>query len=148
MRNRLQQQVADRMPEGVVDVLEAIQVQKQHGAPLAVATGQRNRAGDPVAEQHAVRQVGQKIVLGEVSHFLRDRARCADIVENNHGARDFSAAVMDRGGGIFDGGFGPVAPYQYAVRRQAHGLVFPHGLGHRIGRGLAGGAVDDAEYFD
>ena len=41
--DRLQQLVANRMSQGVVDVLEAIQIQKQHSALLAVTTGQSNR---------------------------------------------------------------------------------------------------------
>ncbi len=43
LRNRLQEFVADRVSERVVDVFEAIQIQKHHGVMLAVATGQGNR---------------------------------------------------------------------------------------------------------
>ena len=41
--NRRQQQVADRVAERVVDVLEAVEIEEQHG-DLAVAAGARGRS--------------------------------------------------------------------------------------------------------
>ena len=46
------------MSQAVVHVLELVQIEKQHSKAVAVAAGQGNRLGDPVVQQHAVRQTG------------------------------------------------------------------------------------------
>ena len=61
-RERDQQLVADHVAEAVVDELEAIEVEEQHGVKrLAVALAPLDRAAQPVDEQHAVRQPGQRV---------------------------------------------------------------------------------------
>ena len=69
----LQQFVADRMSQGIVDVLEAIQIQKQHGDFFRVTRRQGDRLADPVVQQHAIGQTGQKVVLGRMGHLQRHR---------------------------------------------------------------------------
>ena len=66
---------------------------------------------------------------------------------HDHGTRHPPAAVVDRRGRIFNGEFGPVAPYQDAVRSQTYGLVFLYRLLHRIARGFARYAVDNLKDF-
>ena len=77
LRHGLQQLVADRMPQRVVDVFEAIEIEEQHGQPVAVAPGQRDRLGEPVVQQHAVGQVGQKVVLSQMRQLELDIARAS-----------------------------------------------------------------------
>ncbi len=56
--------------QGVVDRLEVIQVQQHDGGHALFAAGQRQRLGDPVAEEFAVGQVGQRIVCGLVAEVV------------------------------------------------------------------------------
>jgi len=56
------------VPERVVDVLEAVYVEKQHGHLRAPPVGERNGVVQPIMQQHAIRQVGEGVVLREVQH--------------------------------------------------------------------------------
>ena len=57
-----QQPIADLVTEGVVDVLEAIEIQQQHGHLLARPLRVLDRLLDPVVEQGAIGQPGQRVV--------------------------------------------------------------------------------------
>ena len=59
--------VANGVAEGVVDVLEVVQVQKQQGAAQVVALEQGDLLAQAVHQQCAVRQVGQRVVIGQVT---------------------------------------------------------------------------------
>ncbi len=54
LRHRLQQAIADQVPERVVDVLEAIHVQVEHGHAAVVASRERNGSRQAIIEQHSV----------------------------------------------------------------------------------------------
>ena len=107
------------VPQAVVDVLEAIEIEEQHGETMAVAAGQCDRLGQPVVQQHAVRQIGQEVVLRQMDGLQRQRARHAHVVEHDDGADHLPAAIVNGRGGVFDGRLDAVAPDQQAVRRQA-----------------------------
>ena len=124
----MQQRVANHMSQAVVHVLEPIQIEEQYGQVVAVAAGQGNRLGEPVVQQHAVRQIGQKVVLRQVDGLERDRPRGAHIMEHHDGADHLPAPIVDGGGGVFDGRLEPVAPDEQAVRREADGAVELNGL--------------------
>jgi hypothetical protein len=62
----LQQLVADRVAERVVDGLEAIQVDEHHRGALAVAVAERERLREAVLQQAAIGQRGERVVVGEV----------------------------------------------------------------------------------
>ena len=94
-RHGLQQPVANHMAQAVVHVLEPIQVEEQHGQAMAVAAGEGNRLGEPVVQQHAVGQVGQKVVLGQIDGPQRHRPHLADVFEYDHRADHLPLA--DRG---------------------------------------------------
>ena len=64
--HRLQQQVADRVAEAVVDVLEAIQVEEEDGAVPVGAPGVRDGHRGPVLEEGAVGEPGELVVVGAV----------------------------------------------------------------------------------
>ena len=63
-----QQGVADRVTKGVVHLLEVIEVEVKHRAPLAPKAASQC-FGQPVMEQHPVRQAGQRVVAGHVRDF-------------------------------------------------------------------------------
>jgi hypothetical protein len=54
LRHRLQDAVAYAVPQGVVDVLEAVHVKIQHGQFLPVALRERHRLRQPVFQQYSV----------------------------------------------------------------------------------------------
>ena len=58
------------MAEQIVDVLEAIEVEEQHGHVVAVAFGGDQRLIESILQQRAVRQPGQGIVVGDVPDAL------------------------------------------------------------------------------
>jgi hypothetical protein len=143
--HRLQQPVANPMSQAVVHVLEPIQIEEEDGEVVAVTPGQGNRLGEPVVQQHAVGQVGQKVVLRQMDRLERKRARGADVMEHDDGADDLSGPIVDRRCGIFDRHLDPVAPHQEAVRCQADDAIELHRLLHRVARRFTSRAVDDPE---
>ena len=65
-----EQVVAALVAERVVDELEAVDVEHEHGDRAAVASGERERVVDAVDEQRAVRQAGQRVVHRAVLGLL------------------------------------------------------------------------------
>ena len=62
----LQHGIADGVAETVVDRLEPVQVDEQHGQPACRAVGTAGGMGQPVRQQHPIRQAGQRIVIRDV----------------------------------------------------------------------------------
>ena len=123
LRHRLQQSVAYRMPQGVIDEFKAIQIQKQQRDFFPVTAAERYRLGKPVSQQQPVRQAGEKVVLCLVGHSERKGSRVADIVENQYRTNDLAVPVVDGCGRIFDPGLIPIAPDKHTMDVQAHDLV-------------------------
>ena len=73
MRELAEQLVAALVAERVVDELEAVDVEHEHGDRAAVARGERERVVDAVDEQRAVRQPGQRVVQRAVLDLLLER---------------------------------------------------------------------------
>ena len=67
----LQQAVARVVPERVVDLLEAVEVDQQQRGGLAAALGRGQRGLHPVVEQRAVGEVGEVVVQGLVAQAAR-----------------------------------------------------------------------------
>lgn len=82
------------MAERVVDVFEAVEIEKQHGNPLAVTSRKRDRLPYPVMQGRAVGKAGQKVVLGGVHHRHRHRPRGADIAKNADRPGDLALAIV------------------------------------------------------
>ena len=80
-RDGLQQLVAGRVAERVVDDLEAVEVEEQHrGAALGVvALGAADRLVEAVDEQHAVREAGQRVVERVVLQAALGLAAVGDV---------------------------------------------------------------------
>ena len=69
-RHFLQHQIAGVMAERVVDLLEAIEIDQQDRQALVVAMRAQDRLLQAIEEQRAIRQVGQRIVIGEIGDAL------------------------------------------------------------------------------
>ena len=65
-RRRAQQQVAVVVAERVVDLLEAVEVDHQHGELRGLARGELDRLVHAVVEEHAVGQFGDVVVQRRV----------------------------------------------------------------------------------
>ena len=70
LREDLEQQVAGLVAVGVVDRLEAVEVDVEHRGPLAVAAGQVQVVLGAVEEERPVGQLGQRVVHRRVPELL------------------------------------------------------------------------------
>ena len=136
------------MSQGIVDVLEAVQIQEQHCDLLLMALRSGNRLADPIVQEHPIGQTGQEIVLGRMGYLQRHGAGRAHVAENDDGSRDLPFAVMDGRDAVLDRHFMSVAADQDAVRRQVHGPVLIDCHLHRIGSGFASCGVQDLKNVD
>ena len=87
-----QQLVAGIMAIGVVDGLEAIQVEIGHRQQLAAALRLHHGLVQAVGQQHAVGQVGQRIKVGNVFKLLLVLLERGDVGEQRHIVRDTGPA--------------------------------------------------------
>ena len=76
--DRFQKLVADHVAERIVDALEFVDVDIEH-RQLPVRRGVGQFALEPFVEQRAVRQVGQRVVMGEVGDALLGAAAFGDV---------------------------------------------------------------------
>ena len=81
------------MAERVVDVLEPVQVEEQHRDAVVLAACTHDRAREPLREQGAVGQVGQRVVVGEVAQFLLGAFLVGDVAQHCHVQRVLAVAV-------------------------------------------------------
>ncbi len=86
-RDLLQEQVANVMPEGVVDSLETVEVEVQHRERSPPAGGLLQRVLHAVGEQCPVRQIGEWVVEGLVRELLLEGFAFGDVacVEDDAG---------------------------------------------------------------
>ena len=77
--HHLEQLVADRMAERVVDALEAVEIEIEH-RELVAAADAGQRLGEPLAEQHAVGQIGQRVVARHMRDLLLGALALGDVV--------------------------------------------------------------------
>src|ERR1700730_4634614 len=135
------------MPEGIVDVFEAIQIEKEHGKGPPLTASERNGLRYAVAQQQAIGEISDKIMLRGVGHLQRHGARRADVVENNHCADNAAGAIVDRGRRIFNCRFESVAADEDAIESQTHGPILLDSHLHWVSSGLARGTVNNLEDF-
>ena len=99
VRDLDEQAVARRMPAAVVDVLEAVEVEHGHGSGEARAGALRDDPVDLDLEEPAVREVGQRIVTGEVLQLVAGAAQLPPgTVERGGGPADLILHVVERPG--------------------------------------------------
>ena len=92
--HRLQQFIADMVSERVVDALELVDIDIEQGELLA-GTGSLQFAFDLFAEQHPVRQVGQRVVMREVRDLLVGAPALGDVVDDVDQVPDFAGLVRN-----------------------------------------------------
>ena len=90
----LQQRIADGMTERVVDFLEMVEVETEH-RELVVALGKVQRPLQPLAEQRAVRQIGQRIMARHVEDLLLRLFPFGDVLEGRNPAAALHGLVDD-----------------------------------------------------
>ena len=73
--------VASIVTERVVDNLEVVEVQEQHGERLAVLAPPPERVLDAIAEQRPVREVGNRIVEGLIGELLLELLALGDVAQ-------------------------------------------------------------------
>ncbi len=119
LADRGQQAIADRVPDALVDDLEPIEVEQDHRDDRAIGRRRRQRLGDPVGEQLAVRQPGRRVVerapLGGIEQARvveRDRGELCEPDEGVRLARPERAIDRARGE--------PDDADRLAARRQRH----------------------------
>ena len=116
LRHVMQQLVAGRVAERVVDRLEAVEVDQHQREALAVAALARERVLDAVAQQHAVGEAGERVVMRHVGDLVGAALAFGDVGE---GAQE--TAVRQPDGAHLE-----------------HGAVRPHALVQRqLGRPAA-----------
>ena len=60
-----EEQIADGMPQRIVDEFKAIQIDKQNGEMGPITFRMRQRGGEPVIEEDTIGETGQTIVIRE-----------------------------------------------------------------------------------
>ena len=126
-----EQPVAGGVAEAVVDLLEAVQVEEQHGHRRRLALGPLEGVVDPVLEQGPVGQRGQRVVEGLVDELVLELAALGDVAGVQDQAAD-AGVVEQVGDGELDG-----APVAVAVAQRQLQLEHAVGpLGH-LGQALA-----------
>ena len=78
--------VADGVPELVVDHLEVVEIEEEHGHALIVARLARERMLDAVVEQRAVGELRQRVMEGAVAQLLLERLALVDVARGDHDA--------------------------------------------------------------
>ena len=96
LRGHPQDAIAGGVAERVVDVLEAVQVEEQQRHASAVAACTHDRPGQALGKQRAVRQVRQRVVIGQVAQFLLDAATIGDVRCHHHEHAPLRHRLLDR----------------------------------------------------
>ena len=87
------QRVAGRMAEGVVHLLELVEVDQKHGRMAGVTLGQGQRPAEPVAKEKPVGQAGQRVMVREPADLLLGLDLLGAVLDQ---AEDGAAAVLER----------------------------------------------------
>ncbi len=93
LRALVQHAVADRMAEGIVDVLEVVEVDEHDGYRPPVALADRHRVLDAVAEQRAVPEQGQRVVQRHSLQLLFHALAVGHVAEVQQAPADRRFAV-------------------------------------------------------
>ena len=111
-RQLAQHDVARRVPEPVVDVLEAVEVDEQHGDAAAVVAGAGDGGVERLLEQAPVGEPGQVVVMRVVQGAALALDPQGDVGERDHRAGDRAAGVADRPGLHLDPRRNAVGPHE------------------------------------
>ena len=141
-----QQPVAGAVAEAVVDHLEVVQVDEQHGQAAAVAARPGQRVADPVVEQGPVGQVGEAVV----EHLVLELGGQGVALGERGPQHTLGATQLAHGGLVLADQVGHADQHEQKQQRAAgddhrdvEALVAQRldgrdGRGHQRGRGQAG----------
>ena len=87
-----QQGVADDVPKGVVDALEAVDVQVEQGEARTAITGAVQGMLDDLHEGAAVVEPGELVTVGQVTQPLLLGTKLRDVAEDAHDRRRSACA--------------------------------------------------------
>ena len=90
--------VAREVAAGVVDGLEAVEVQVAHHVALAAGARDLERLAEAALELAAVDEAGERVVARLVGHLLRQAAQLAHVVQHHRDAVDVAGGPADRRG--------------------------------------------------
>ncbi len=85
VRHQLQQQVPGTMAQGVVDVLEAVQVHEQHRQLVLLAAGPLHLPVQALGEGLAVGQPRQGVEIGQAVHPVLGHLALGDVLDQAQG---------------------------------------------------------------
>src|ERR1039457_6139073 len=106
------------MPQGIVDVLEAVQIQKQNRSMASLPPRKGDRLANTIIQELPIGQPGEKVMLGGMGQLLSQCPRCAHVAEHDHRSGDMPFTVVNGGDGIFNGNFASVTADQNTVKGQ------------------------------
>jgi hypothetical protein len=145
-RDLADQPIAGRMPAGVVDQLELVEVDVEHRVAAAVVAHRLHRCLQPVVELAPVDQAGQRIVRRLVGQRAPQPALARDVVEHDDGARDLPAAITDRRRRILDRKLMPRAVDQRALVGGSNLRAARQGAQQGVAERRARGIVDEPQH--
>ena len=96
-RQRQQDRIADRDADGIIDLLEAVEVDHHQGRPQRRhRLRQIGDGAEPVDEQFAIGQAGEIVMHGIVQHALFGVLGLGDVGQCPDHARHFAVGADDR----------------------------------------------------
>ncbi len=107
-----QERIADRVAQRIVDLLEAVEVERQHGEAGAGALRLGNRHAQAIGQERAVGQAGEVVVRRHVTQPLFGGMLLRDVV---HHDEKFEMVVLAGAGG--DLPFAPQRPLGHVQPR-------------------------------
>ena len=87
LRHGLEQFVADRMAERIVDALEVVEIEAVHGEALALASATRQQFVEPLIEQDAIGQIGQRVMMRHIGNARLGLFALGDIDQRHQDRR-------------------------------------------------------------
>ena len=115
------QAVAHGVAQGIVDDLEAVEVQEQHGQALAVTVGLGHGQGQAVGEEQPVGQLGERVVVGQAANLLLGLLALGDVERGPDGPPRLAGLVEERRRVAQDGG--DLAALAHHVHLDVHDLL-------------------------
>src|ERR1017187_7615289 len=106
------------MSQGIVDVLEAVQIQIQHSGETLLPARKKDRLANAVIQELPIGQPGEKVMLGGIGQLLLQCPRCAHVAEHDNRSGHLPLTAVNGGDGIFNRNFASVTADQNTVQRQ------------------------------
>jgi hypothetical protein len=95
-RNLLQQRIARRMTQGIIDGFETVQIQKQHGQDFLMAVRMYDGMIQAIHDKSPVRQPCQGIVIGKVLDMRLLFLAGSDILGSADDTIDLAGVIPNR----------------------------------------------------